>query len=105
MGNSFGMGGCIRGILICKVMKSKAPEKLYITNDEKRFNDKCHSASTEKYVNDDIEYVRTDSVIEKMQLFLIDKLKEIPMGSGKMKIKAECSLEEFIEDFQKYMEG
>ena len=52
-----------------------------------------------------VEYVRTDAFIEKAQLFLIDKLKEIPMGDGKMKIKADCSLEGFIEEFRKYMEG
>ena len=43
----------------------KAPEKLYITNDEKRFSDKCHSASTEKYIDNDIEYIRKDAFIEK----------------------------------------
>lgn len=52
---------------------------------------------------DGVEYTRTDSVIEKMQLFLIDKLKEIPMGGGKMKIKADCSLEEFVEQFKEAM--
>lgn len=44
---------------------NEAPEKLYITNDEKRFSDKCHSASTEKYIDNDIEYTRTDAFIEK----------------------------------------
>ena len=44
---------------------NEAPEKLYITNDEKRFGDKCHSASTEKYIDDDIEYLRTEVFIEK----------------------------------------
>jgi hypothetical protein len=48
----------------------KAPEKLYITNDEKRFSDKCHSASTKKYVDDDIEYVRKDVFIEKADEFI-----------------------------------
>jgi hypothetical protein len=46
-------------------MKANAPEKLYITNDEKRFGDKCHSASTEKYVDNDVEYIRTDAFIQK----------------------------------------
>lgn len=43
----------------------KAPDKLYITNDEKRFSDKCHSASIEKYVDNDIEYTRTNAFIKK----------------------------------------
>ena len=42
--------------------------------------------------------------IEKVELFLIDKLKEIPMGNGKFKIKAECSLESFIEDLHNAVE-
>lgn len=43
----------------------KAPDKLYITNDEKHFSDKCHSASIEKYVDNDIEYTRTNAFIKK----------------------------------------
>ena len=42
--------------------------------------------------------------IEKVELFLIDKLKEIPMGNGKFKIKAECSLEAFIEELHNVVE-
>ena len=56
-------------------------------------------------VDGNIEYTRTDVFIENVQLFLIDKLKEIPMDNGKMKIKADCSLEEFINDFKNYMKG
>lgn len=52
---------------------------------------------------DSVEYIRTDCFVENVQLFLIDKLKEIPMGGGKMKIKADCSLEEFFNEFQKAM--
>jgi len=44
---------------------NESPLKLYISNNEKYFNEKCHSASTEKYVDDDIEYTRTDAFIEK----------------------------------------
>ena len=77
------------------------PNKLYARTNDNITLDISYAPQTMEAV----EYVRTDSVIEKMQLFLIDKLKEIPMGGGKMKIKADCSLEEFIEDFKKYMEG
>ena len=66
----------------------------------------CSSIGEMKYsVAREVAEKLTDAFIEKAQLFLIDKLKEIPMGSGKMKIKAECSLDKFIEDFKNYMEG
>ena len=42
--------------------------------------------------------------IEKVEEFLIDNLKEIPIGFGKHKIKAECSLSEFIDKLEKELE-
>jgi len=39
----------------------------------------------------------------KVEEFLIDNLKELPMGNGKFKIKAECSLVEFLEKLEKYI--
>jgi hypothetical protein len=39
--------------------------------------------------------------IEKVEEFLIDNLKEIPMGNGKSKIKCDCSLSEFIDKMEK----
>lgn len=39
----------------------------------------------------------------KVEEFLIDNLKEIPMGNGKFKIKAECSLQEFLDRLESYM--
>ena len=41
----------------------------------------------------------------KVEEFLIDNLKELPIGHGKYKIKATCSLEEFIEKLENYMKG
>lgn len=41
--------------------------------------------------------------IWKVEEFLIDNLKEIPMGNGKFKIKAECSLQEFLEKLETYI--
>ena len=38
----------------------------------------------------------------KVEEFLIDNLKELPMGNGKFKIKAECSLDEFLEKLENY---
>ena len=43
--------------------------------------------------------------IFKVEEFLIDNLKELPMGNGKWKLKAECSLTEFLEKFEKYVKG
>lgn len=39
----------------------------------------------------------------KVEEFLIDNLKEIPVGNGKFKIKAECSLQEFLEKLETYI--
>lgn len=76
---------------------SVVPEKIYV-------HELSAPQLTEK-LPFHIEYTKTDTLIEKAQLFLIDKLKEIPMGNGKMKIKADSSLEDFIEDFVNYMKG
>lgn len=77
-------------------MKANAPEKLYITNDEKRFSDKCHSASTEKYVDNDIEYIRTDAFIEKAAKFFIPYIRDNSGGYERAAV---------IEDFKNYMKG
>ena len=79
----------------------KAPEKLYITNDEKRFSDKCPSASTEKYVDDDIEYTRTDTFIEKAAQWLKENLlNHIYVYKGEVGIDMAV----FLEQFKKAME-
>lgn len=77
------------------------PDKLYARTNDNITLDISYAPQTMEAV----EYTRTDAFIERAQLFLIDKLKDIPMGNGKMKIKAERSLDEFIEDFITYMEG
>lgn len=43
--------------------------------------------------------------IWKVEEFLIDNLKELPIGNGKFKIKAECSMQELLEKFENYMKG
>lgn len=79
----------------------KAPEKLYITNDEKRFSDKCHSASTERYIEDDIEYTRTDAFIEKACKFIKDNGNfYIDIINGQLVLKKGI-----IKDFKKCMKG
>ena len=78
----------------------KAPEKIWLSEDWfRQFEDKAFMDE------DSIEYTRTDAFIEKAQLFFIDKLKEIPIGFGYKKLKAECSLKEFIDEFINYMKG
>lgn len=39
----------------------------------------------------------------KIEEFLIDNLKELPVGNGKFKLKAECSLTEFLEKLENYI--
>ena len=41
----------------------------------------------------------------KVEEFLIDNLKELPMGNGKYKLKTECSLQEFFDKLEKYVKG
>ena len=43
--------------------------------------------------------------IWKVEEFLLDNLKELPMGNGKCKLKAECSLQEFFDRLEKYVKG
>ena len=83
-------------------MKAKAPEKLFITNDEKRFSDKCHSASTEKYVDDDIEYIRADAFIEKAAEWIKNKAENYIVNTPL------CSYFDYkraVEDFKKAQKG
>ena len=86
-------------------MKANAPEKLYLSDIQRYFDDTDKTISTIKYADDDIEYTRIDSFIEKACFWLKenkdkylyntgDKGEYIPTCSGKM-----------IEDFEKYMKG
>lgn len=93
---------------------SQMPSKIWLHKDTKYSTgdivcgyqyDFVQGIEDEGGIENFVKYVPADAFIEKAQLFLIDKLKEIPMGSNKMKIKAECSLDEFIENFKNYMEG
>lgn len=83
-------------------MKANAPEKLYITNDEKRFSDKCHSASTEKYVGNDIEYTRADALIEKAAEWIKNKAENYIVDTPL------CSYFDYkraVENFKDYIKG
>lgn len=39
----------------------------------------------------------------KIEEFLIDNLKELPIGNGKFELKTECSLAEFLEKLENYI--
>ena len=46
----------------------------------------------------------TDKIsLWKVEEFLIDNLKELPIGNGKYKLKAECSMVEFLDKLEKYI--
>lgn len=80
----------------------KAPEKLYITNDEKRFSDKCHSASIEKYIDNDLEYTLTDAFIEKAAEWIKNKAENYIVDTPL------CSYFDYkraVEDFKEYIKG
>ena len=64
----------------------------------------CSSVESLKYsIAREVAEKLSRNLSEKTCMFLIDKLKEIPMGGGKMKIKADCSLKDFIEDYENYI--
>ena len=87
----------------------EAPKKLYV-DAEDRLSDSILYGFTEKRKDDDIEYVRKDAFIEKACEYLrrgledtkvIDEYRDIVVRG----IQASyTSVEEFIEDFKKYME-
>lgn len=81
----------------------KAPDKIYLHPTAK--GEVGANWLTFPLTNEDAEYVRADVLIEKAQLFLTDKLKEIPIGFGYKKIKADCSLKEFTDEFIEYIKG
>lgn len=58
------------------------------------FNDLLNLSNVQRTVN-----------IWKVEEFLIDNLKELPIGNGKFKIKAEFSMQELLEKFENYMKG
>ena len=43
--------------------------------------------------------------IWKVEEFLLDNLKELPIGNGKYKLEAECTLQEFFDKLERYMKG
>ena len=84
---------------------NEAPEKIILSAD--RDTQIIYDEWVVKDYTDNIkiEYTRTDAFIKKAQLFLIYKLNEIPIGFSKKKVKADCSLKEFIDEFIEYMKG
>ncbi len=77
-------------------MKVNAPEKIYIPT--------ILAANTVRYKEEDsIEYVRTDVFIEKACFYI--KNMVLDMTYLDVDGKESYKIDEFIEDFKKYLEG
>lgn len=73
---------------------NEAPEKLYVDTDD-RLSDSILYGFTQKRKDDDIEYIRTDALIERACEFM----ETYPhMFMGVMRT-------EMIEDFKQYLKG
>lgn len=73
--------------------KAKAPEKIYFGKYDKGILDIYSNRESD----DEIEYTRTDALIEKVEEYIYKQLNE-----GRI----ECGdIEKFIEEFRKYMKG
>lgn len=73
--------------------ESEAPEKLYLSDIQRYFDDKDKTASTIKYADDDIEYIRTDAFIEKACDYLNNSCRRFILT------------EKDIDDFKNYMKN
>ena len=81
----------------------EAPKKVYIDDFGSGFS---HGWHTEHSYENDIEYVRKDSFIEKAEKWLkehvLEYTSELNFGVGKT--DPDYYTKHFIEDFKKYME-
>ena len=74
---------------------NEAPTKIYIhVRANKELGTTWHG---KKITNSDIEYVRKDAFIEKVEEYLYKQLNEGNIECG--------NIETFIENFKKYMKG
>lgn len=81
----------------------EAPEKVYIDDFGSGFS---HGWHTEHSYEKDIEYVRKDVFIEKMEKWLKEHVLEyVPeMNFGVWKADPDYYTKHFIEDFKKHTE-
>ena len=77
----------------------KAPEKVYIDNFGSGFS---HGWHTEHSYERDIEYIRTDAFIDKACVKLKKLMYDNLMFQGRL--HREEVINNFVEDFKKYME-
>ena len=88
---------------------NEAPEKIYIDANEDWH--RTYTAFTEKAKGNDIEYIRKDAFIEKASEYFHRSLEDTKVIDDYRNILVRgiqasyTSVEEFIEDFKKYMEG
>ena len=73
----------------------EAPEKIYLNQDDGLI---WHCRS----YKDDIEYIRTDALIEKVEKFLKSYRRETPDGTGYIPGIVD---DKMIEDFRNYLKG
>ena len=78
----------------------KAPEKVYIDDFGSGFS---HGWHTEHSYERDIEYVRKDAFIKKACVKLKKLMYDNLMFQGRL--HREEVINNFVEDFKKYMEG
>ena len=78
----------------------KAPEKVYIDDFGSGFS---HGWHTEHSYERDIEYIRTDAFIDKACVKLKKLMYDNLMFQGRL--HREEVINNFVEDFKKYMEG
>ena len=87
-------------------MKANAPEKIYLSKNNKTLLDMLSVKDTER-----IEYIRKDAFIEKACEYFRRGLEDTEVIDDYRNILVRgiqasyMSVEEFIEDFKKYMKG
>lgn len=91
---------------------NEAPEKLYLSDIQKYFDDTDKTISTIKYADDDIEYTRTDAFIEKAARWMeknLSKYSELTDEDEYGNKLKETVMNVFyglaVKDFINYMRG
>ena len=83
-------------------MKANAPEKLYISDSELNDAEHCVIWFKSQQNENDIEYIRKDAFIEKACVKLKKLMYDNLMFQGRL--HREEVIDNFVEDFKKYME-
>lgn len=84
---------------------NEAPKKLYVDTED-GLSDSILYGFTEKRKDNDIEYIKKDAFVEKVERFLEYKLNDrVEIRVAGTLIPSLTSKIAFVEDFKKYMEG